>query len=309
MKELAFNRNGQFKIMQLTDLHYTNDDEDDHRTVALTEHLIRLEQPDFIMVSGDTVYGTDNMKNLGKALKPLRDSGIPWSIVLGNHDVEQNGTPRELITRAAAMEGCMVWHDEASGDRYGNHYLEVKGRCGRTAWLIFGLDSGGDNPMKEVGGYDCITPRQIQWYRSCIRRYREQEPDVNALVFQHMALPEIEEVWRYETSIGTRRDGFGCPRVNTGFFSMLLEEGHTSGVFFGHDHTNDFWGRRFGIALGYGRASGYGGYGTEDYPLGARIFILEEGKPGEFETYTRLETGVCVKNPWIHHPLERRDEG
>lgn len=309
MKELRFDEKGLFKIMQLTDIHYTDDSEDDHRSVDMIGRLIRLEQPDFIMVTGDTVYGKDNMKNIAKALKPMRDSQIPWSLVLGNHDVEQNASPRDMISLAASMEGCAVWHDEASGDGYGNHYLEVKDREGRIAWLIFGLDSGMDNPMKEVGGYAYLTPRQIQWYRNCIGQYREKAKDFHALVFQHMALPEIEEVWRYEISIGTKRDGFGSPRVNSGFFSMLLEEGHTSGVFFGHDHANDFWGRRFGIALGYGRASGYGGYGTEDFPLGARIFILDEKKPGEFETYTRLDNGICVKNPWIHQPLERRDEG
>ena len=34
-QELRFNEDGNIKIMQLTDLHFTNDDEADHKTVEL----------------------------------------------------------------------------------------------------------------------------------------------------------------------------------------------------------------------------------------------------------------------------------
>ena len=34
-KRLRFREDGSFRILQLTDIHYTEDDERDHRTVAL----------------------------------------------------------------------------------------------------------------------------------------------------------------------------------------------------------------------------------------------------------------------------------
>ena len=54
-KKLHFREDGTFRILQLTDIHYTEDDERDHRTVALMRDLIRREQPDFIVTTGDTV--------------------------------------------------------------------------------------------------------------------------------------------------------------------------------------------------------------------------------------------------------------
>ena len=61
-RKLRFKEDGSFRILQLTDIHYTEDDERDHRTVALMRDLISREKPDFIITTGDTVYGEKNME-------------------------------------------------------------------------------------------------------------------------------------------------------------------------------------------------------------------------------------------------------
>ena len=63
-KKLYFREDGSFRILQLTDIHYTEDDERDHKTVALMRDLIRRERPDFIAVTGDAVYGEKNLEYL-----------------------------------------------------------------------------------------------------------------------------------------------------------------------------------------------------------------------------------------------------
>jgi hypothetical protein len=55
--------------------------------------LIRAENPDFIMTTGDTVYGERNLDFLEKALEPVLESGIPWGYAFGNHDVEFASSP------------------------------------------------------------------------------------------------------------------------------------------------------------------------------------------------------------------------
>lgn len=306
-RKLRFQEDGTFRILQLTDIHYTEDDERDHRTVALMRDLIKREKPDFIMTTGDTVYGEKNMEYLPLALEPLTESGIPWSFVFGNHDVEFAGNREELFAAVRKLPGCMAWHDETSRDGVGNHTLGIEDAEGRVKWLIFGIDSGDYNPIEQVGGYGFVTPNQIRWYQERVSMQEKEGADFGILAFQHMALPEHAEVYRYETCYGTRREGCCPPAINTGFFAAMLQAGHSPSLFVGHDHVNDYYGKMYGVTLGYGRATGFGSYGAQDFARGGRVFVLNQEDTASYETYVSLEGGIVVDDPWRHEPLERRE--
>ena len=47
---LYFKNDGTFKVMQFTDIHYTNDDADDARTTEMMGRLIARECPDLLMM-------------------------------------------------------------------------------------------------------------------------------------------------------------------------------------------------------------------------------------------------------------------
>lgn len=308
-QKLVFREDKTFKIIQFTDIHYTNDDEEDRRSVRMIREIIETEQPDFIIATGDTVYGERSVEYLSKALAPFIESKIPWSFTFGNHDVEFSGTHEELFQEVIRLPGCVAFHDESSVDGMGNHVLPITDRNGAVKWMVIGIDSGDYNPMEGVGGYGCITRNQIKWYQDKIKEQEAVSGDFSVIAFQHMAIPEFEDMIRFEPLFGVKRDGIGCPHVNSGFFHGMLEAGHTKGLFVGHDHLNDCYGTLYGITLGYGRASGYGGYGAQDYPRGARVFILREDELEHFDTYVRLEHGGVIDDPWKYRPLERRDEG
>jgi hypothetical protein len=60
-----------FKLLQLTDLHYCGDVTKDSLTTALIAKLIRYEQPDFVVFSGDLVSGDSAPKwHLSQLLLP-----------------------------------------------------------------------------------------------------------------------------------------------------------------------------------------------------------------------------------------------
>ena len=305
-KRLTVRDDGSFKILQLTDMHYTHDDDKDRRAVALAESLIREEDPDLIMITGDLVFGPDSLHNLDKALAPVVRSGKPWSFVFGNHDVEFASNRKAFFAELQKRPGCVAYHDEESVDGMGNHVLEIRSREGALCWLIFGLDSGDYNPMTAVGGYGYITENQIAWYRKQMRRYHDAHPDFSALAFQHMPLPEHQEVWDYSRCYGLQREEICCPRINTGLFYAMLREGHMKGLFVGHDHINDYWGEHFGIALGFGRYSGYNSYGPEDFLRGGRLFLLKDSDPHHFETYLRLEDHRRILEDYVHEPAKSR---
>ena len=307
-KRLMFREDGTFRIMQLTDMHYTDDDDDDRRTVEMARRLIAQEKPDLIVVTGDLVYGTDNYRNLDKAAAPMAESGIPWTFVFGNHDVEQHGDRKTMFSMLQAMPGFVGENDPEAQDGWGNHMLPVYDGNGVLRWAVAGIDSGADNPRREVGGYAFVPRRQQIWYEGALRKLEKQAEAFSVLAFQHIAVPEISDLWNYGTCYGVKREGFGSPIVNSGQFLSLLEDGHTKGLFFGHDHLNSFYGSYFGLVLGFGRASGYGGYGEADFPKGARLFTLRRDDLEHFETWEVLEDGRELKKVRKYDPLHRRDE-
>ena len=56
----------------------------------------------------------------------------------------------------------------------------------------------------------------------------------------------------------------------------MTEMKDVMGVFVGHDHHNDFIGQECGIALAYGRVTGYDA--DSDLERGARIIELQENQ-------------------------------
>ena len=57
----------------------------------------------------------------------------------------------------------------------------------------------------------------------------------------------------------------------------------------GHDHLNNYCAIVNGINLGYAGYTGYTGYGNYDIARGARIFMINESDPTNFETWIRQE--------------------
>lgn len=55
--KLRFNKSGKFKIMQLADLHF-GFEEFDSLTIQALEKLVKFENPDFIIISGDVIIKT-----------------------------------------------------------------------------------------------------------------------------------------------------------------------------------------------------------------------------------------------------------
>lgn len=307
MSKFVFSEEGKFKVLQFTDIHFSDNNQVDQETVCLMRKILQEEKPDLIIITGDTVYGENNVEYLPLALAPVIESQIPFSYTFGNHDTEDGADYSTLFPVITALPNCVAYHDETSKVGMGNHMLEVVDRNGEVKWVIAGIDSGNYNPIPNMGGYAYIQREQINWYQNKIKEYEEKNPNFSALLFMHIPLPEYNEVWDMEVCYGSKREGICSPKINSGFFAAMQEVGHTKGVFVGHDHINDFYGEMYGITLGYGRATGYNTYGQEDFLRGARIFVLDEKDTEHFETYIRLSDGTVIKEPEVHMPQRKRD--
>lgn len=56
---LRFNKDGEFTILQITDLHYGQNEENDARNLAIQEKLLDYVKPDIAILTGDMVHGQD----------------------------------------------------------------------------------------------------------------------------------------------------------------------------------------------------------------------------------------------------------
>jgi hypothetical protein len=303
MSQLQFCTDGRFTIVQFTDLHWRNGDELDQRTGRLLHAVLQAERPDLVVLTGDVIDGSECIEpawSWRQAVAPIIEHGLPWAAIFGNHDDEGPLSRQQLMRVQQECPGCLSQPGPAELAGSGNYVLTIasSGSDEPAASLYF-LDSGGHTAD---GEYTWITPEQIQWFLdfSERRRLERLSPSASeiwrpqpALVFFHIPIQEFDEVWQRGTCSGSKQEAVCSPRYNSGLFSALRSRSEVLGVFVGHDHLNDFDGTLHGIRLCYGRTSGYGGYGSDEFRRGARVIRLWEGQMS-FETWLRLEDGSVI---------------
>jgi len=306
LEALQFRTDGTFKIVQFTDLHWTNGGEKDLQTQRLMRKVLEEERPDFVVVTGDLLSGggcEDPRWSWRQAVLPIEEAGIPWAFVFGNHDDEGPCDRASLMALTSEMKHCLTESGPEDLPGVGNYRLVVRRseagiderEGGEPGAIFYFIDSQSYAP-EEIGGWGWITHEQVAWYRETAKAHRgEAGPNVPALCFLHIPVPEYEDAWQAGACVGMKGENVCAPKVNTGFFASLLEMGEVIGVFAGHDHVNDYIGRRFGIYLAYGKVTGYSTYPRDGQPRGARVILLREGERN-FETWIRLDDGRVLYN-------------
>ena len=96
-----------------------------------------------------------------------------------------------------------------------------------------------------------------------------------------------------------------CPKLNSGLFTAMKEQGDVMGMFVGHDHDNDYAVMWYDILLAYGRYTG----GNTEYnhlPNGARVIVLKEGKR-EFNSWIRVRTGEIEQSTVYPNSFQKDD--
>ena len=292
---LRFNKEGKFKIVQFTDIHASEDHEQNKHSYDIMNNLLDLENPDLVMYTGDFGNG-DNIYD--RLVEYASCRGIPCAVAFGNHEPEDEKEREDLLNHFASLPGCLnVRKDEETSKLLGatNQIIPIysSADAGKKSAILYLFDSHSDHHMP---GYklknDWVKTEQIEWY---VRHSKELTAENGgtpypAMAFLHIPLPEFGEAWadpRYK-NMGWKIEYEGCPPVNSGLFSAFLDCGDVKGVFCGHDHDNDYVAFKDGIALGYGRYSG----GLSAYHTlcrGCRVIELTEGTT-VFDTWTRMET-------------------
>ena len=112
---LRFNEQGKFKIVQFTDTHLgTGEGASEYRclqaekTLARISRVVKQENPDFIVLTGDIVTGGDASQTWARILDSLASFRTPFCIVYGNHDPERKLTREQMSKPIAAPANTSV---------------------------------------------------------------------------------------------------------------------------------------------------------------------------------------------------------
>ncbi|KAK6921521.1 Calcineurin-like phosphoesterase domain, ApaH type, partial [Dillenia turbinata] len=323
-RKLRFRENGEFKILQVADMHYADGEttpcEDvlpsqfstcsDLNTTAFVLRMIRAENPDLIVFTGDNIFGfdaTDAAKSLDSSLGAAVSSNTPWAAVLGNHDQESTLSRRGVMEHIVGMKNTLSQLNPPGVnviDGFGNYYLEVAGvesspLQNKSVLNLYFLDSGDYSTVPSIPGYGWIKPSQQFWFQRTSFKLRRaymsspesQKAPAPGLVYFHIPLPEYSS---FDSSnfTGVKQEGISSASVNSGFFTTMVEAGDVKAVFTGHDHLNDFCGELSGINLCYAGGFGYHAYGKAGWARRARVVVatLEKTDKGAWGGVKSIKT-------------------
>ena len=290
-------RNGYFKIVQLTDLHYKLGVKASQQALDCIREMVTEEKPDLVMVTGDLIYSMPADSTLSVVLSTLSSLGVPFAITFGNHDYDFKAPSAALYAQMQKTPHCVMPVQQGKNLDYSLPVMSSNGK--RTAAVLYCIDTHNRSSIAGVDGYQWITQSQITWYRQRSSVYKQQNggKPLPALAFMHIPLPE----YNYATDntqcpmFGSRLERAYAPSLNSGMFTAMKEQGDVMGVFCGHDHDNDYAVAYYGILLAHGRFSG----GNTEYnhlKSGARVIVLKEGKR-EFDTWIRERGGNTLYYP------------
>ncbi|XP_009368962.2 probable inactive purple acid phosphatase 29 [Pyrus x bretschneideri] len=323
-KKLRFGTDGQFKILQVADMHYADGKTtpcldvlpsqfptcSDLNTTAFVLRMIEAEKPNLIVFTGDNIFGfdaTNGAKSLNEAYAPAIASNIPWAAVLGNHDQESDLSREGVMKHIVGLKNTLAQVnplDQDVIDGFGNYNLEVAGVEGsgfenKSVLNLYFLDSGDYSTVPSIGGYGWIKPSQQYWFeqtsaklqKAYISKPLPQKAPAPGLAYFHIPLPEFAS---FDSSnfTGVRQEGISSASVNSGFFTTMVAAGDVKAVFTGHDHLNDFCGELTGINLCYAGGFGYHAYGKAGWERRARVVVanLEKTKRGGWGVVKSIKT-------------------
>ena len=282
----TFVTDNDFRVMQLSDVHIGAgfmSVKKDNQAINAVAAMVAEEKPDLVIVTGDIAYpvpfqaGTFNNKTGAVIFASLMEKlGVYWCPAFGNHDTEaysyfNREDISELYSNRQKYPHCLFQSGPKDVDGYGNYIVNVQTSKGEITQSFVMLDSHSyiDNDYFGImWKYDCVHKNQVEWYEQQIKALTKinNNKTPKSLMFFHMPPQEMLTAYNeykengYNDTADSKYIGGKAGEKNLvvypseknyGLFDKCLELGSTKGIFFGHDHLNNFTMLYKGIQLTY----------------------------------------------------------
>ena len=156
---LHFDKNGQFKIVQFTDIHmqeYNTGKRDS--LVSLITDILSAEKPNLVVLTGDIATSKNVEAAWQTVVQPMIDAKIPWTAVFGNHDAEQGWDNEKMGKYLMKLPYNISLSDPIKMSGYGNFALEIKeNNRKKTAALLYCIDSGDYSPTQKTLNWELMA--------------------------------------------------------------------------------------------------------------------------------------------------------
>lgn len=274
-------KNNEFKILQLTDLHYFMPHLQS-KTDNIVKKLVEENHPDMIILTGDNVFGPVNTW-LTKHVTEFFDSfGLPWAAVYGNHDDEGKADKYWLGEQYENAKYCLYHNGPVNIGGLGNYAVNLT-KDGQPFYSLLMMDSNSYIKYNGKKEYATFTPAQVTWYEWLINGLKDNGYD-KSMMFFHIPLPEYSDaydLWEeggFDSAIGfgEKREEECVSPYNSGMFAKMVELQSTTHTFAGHDHINNYSVKYQGITLSYGLKASTQIYHDKDMIGGTLITIKSD---------------------------------
>ena len=304
---LQFRPDHSFKIVVIADIHAGVSVA--AKTKQFMRTVLRTEQPDLIVLTGDNIYGTGSAANSRTAVREVMDTlapfGIPVAPVFGNHDAEGAAASQRAQVGYYNAYGFSLMGSESGTDEAGNYNLLIRSSDGANprAFNLWMLEA------RTYGGWYSVGARTQSWMKAKNDALKTENGGslVPSMVFKHIVPTKIRDFLAEECGGRTNWQAYNtskwgntvnspenelnvmdedpCPDENDNGEWAAYKAVGTLGVAFGHEHANNFRARWDGIDLiNCGQAS------SGDNK--ARVITLYEDRPNlspdDIETRTVL---------------------
>ena len=287
-----FNKNGKFKILQITDTHYIAGNPKSVRALDNVKQMLDLENPDLVIHTGDVVYGKPAEQSAREILAPISERKIPFFVTFGNHDEEFDKTREDMLNVVMSMPYNL---NRKIPNIHGvsNGILTISSaKDEKVQRVLYIFDSNAYSKINGIKGYDHIRFDQIAWYRKNSEEFTKLNGNtpIPSFAFFHIPLLEHREAINDDVDSetrGTKGELIASAKISSGLFTSMKEMKDIQAMFVGHDHNNDcstLWNKMFFI---FGRFSGCDTVYNDLKPNGTRVIELTEGE-SSFRSWTRL---------------------
>lgn len=327
-KILRFDKNGKFRILQLTDIQFIKNM--DKKSKEVMDKTIAEADPDLIVLTGDQISGEYMWHMKGKVKRLLRQiadyfesKSIPWTMCFGNHDgiwkkksklfmLDIYKSSKYFIGDSVSTESLEVYCDNEK-DSVANYFMTVCDETNKPEYGILVMDT--ESCLSEP--YKNFSDKQLEFYDNISRKYS----GLPLVMFTHLPLRKMQEAYdlRNDSRKAIAFKGeIERPEIGRVYYAnkpleqndklerSMLEHKNIKGVFVGHDHLSNFavnynMADDYNLIMAYGRLSTYA-FGCwqycpfsvktmkfyKNYPKGGRVIDLY--KDGNLMTFDMSES-------------------
>ena len=284
-----------YRILQLTDIHL-GDKDNYQEHFDFMDLTIEESKPNLIVITGD-LFTFASKTTAKRLINYFNSKNCKWTATFGNHDEQCYFSVDWFTSQLEKAGDKCLFVDYEDDDVQGNANFAINLMKGGNVFeqLII-MDSNRYNfGGKGYFGYDYFKDNQIKWYEDLVDYTKAPN-----LMFYHIPLPQVRDAWaaaeKDKSLIMNPKDNATqgedpCnPEWDSGFFDVIEKKGYTQGMYFGHDHLNNYIVKYKtkeeykGIDFGYGiKATDRIYYGES--MLGGRTIVLHNDHTLSYEDH------------------------